>query len=51
MKNNTAQKNILERWEKKDLLGCLDLPSKLAGIKLSEYEEEGDLPLFDQGQD
>ncbi len=51
MKNNTVQKNIPQGWEEKDLLNCFNLPSKLAGIKLSEYEKEGDFPVFDQCKD
>lgn len=51
MKNNTVQKNIPQGWQENKLLDCLRVPSKLAGIKLSEYEKEGDFPVFDQGQD
>ncbi|MFA6159693.1 MAG: restriction endonuclease subunit S [Parcubacteria group bacterium] len=42
--------NIPQGWEENKLLDCLHVPSKLAGIKLSEYKEEGDFPVFDQGQ-
>lgn len=45
------QKNIPSGWQENKLLDCLRVPSKLAGIKLSEYEKEGDFPVFDQGQD
>lgn len=51
MKNKTAQQNIPNGWKENKLLDCLRVPSKLAGIKLSEYEKEGDFPVFDQGQD
>lgn len=51
MKTNTAQQNIPSGWQENKLLDCLRVPSKLAGIKLSEYEKEGDFPVFDQGQD
>ena len=38
-------------WKEDKLLNCLNVPSKLAGIKLSEYEKKGDFPVFDQGKD
>ena len=45
------KQNIPTGWQESKLLDCLRIPSKLAGIKLSEYEKEGDFPVFDQGQD
>ena len=45
------KQNIPTGWQESNLLDCLRIPSKLAGIKLSEYEKEGDFPVFDQGQD
>lgn len=51
MKTNTLQQNIPNGWQEKKLLDCLDIPSKITGIKLSEYEKEGEFPVFDQGQD
>lgn len=51
MSDNFIQKNIPNGWQEKKLLDCLDIPSKITGIKLSEYEKEGEFPVFDQGQD
>ncbi len=45
------KQNIPNGWKEGKLLDCLNVPSKLAGIKLSEYEKEGEFPVFDQGQD
>lgn len=51
MKTDTSQTNIPQGWQENKLLDCLRVPSKLAGIKLSEYEKDGEFPVFDQGQD
>jgi type I restriction enzyme S subunit len=51
MKTDSLRQNIPSGWEEKKLLDCLDIPSKITGIKLSEYEKEGEFPVFDQGQD
>ena len=50
MTSKLTQKNIPSGWEEKNLLDCMDLPSKLDGIKQSEYQNSGDFPVFDQGQ-
>ncbi len=51
MSIKSSQQNIPSGWQETKLLDCLRIPSKLSGIKLSEYEKEGDFPVFDQGQD
>lgn len=51
MSNLNEKQNIPSGWKEDKFLDCFDVPSKLAGIKLSEYEREGDFPVFDQGQD
>lgn len=49
MKINSKQ-NIPEGWQQKDFLDCIVLPSKLSGVKKSEYKTIGKFSIFDQGQ-
>jgi len=51
MVNPKMKQNIPNGWRENKLLDCFDIPSRLSGIKLSEYEEEGEFPVFDQGKD
>lgn len=51
MKTKIKQKqNIPEGWKSGKLLDCFDIPSKLSGLKLTEYKKDGEYPVFDQGQ-
>lgn len=50
MEVKKTQKNIPSGWKEKSLLDCLKTSSKITGINLSEYEKEGNFPVFDQSQ-
>jgi type I restriction enzyme S subunit len=51
MVNSRIKQNIPSGWQENKFLDCFNVSSKLAGIKQSEYEKEGEFPVFDQGQD
>jgi len=39
-----------KNWKEINLTDCFNLPSKLSGIKQTEYKDIGEFPIFDQGQ-
>ncbi len=51
MNSVKEKQNIPQGWKENNLLDCFLVPSKLAGVKQSQYEKSGDFPVFDQGQD
>ncbi len=50
MKTNQIQKNIPKGWGEKQFNDCIVLPTKLKGLKKSQYKLSGKYPIFDQGQ-
>lgn len=44
------QQNILKGWHKKKFINCVELPTKLKGLKTTGYKKEGRFPVFDQAQ-
>lgn len=50
MKTNISQKNIPKDWQENSFSDCVIIPSKIKGLKSSEYKNDGEFPIFDQGQ-
>ncbi len=50
MKINLLQKNIPKGWEIKNFSDCVSVPSKISGLKKTDYKKSGKFPIFDQAK-
>lgn len=50
MSDVKTEQNIPKEWQSKNFLDCVIIPTKINGLKKSEYKKSGQFPIFDQGQ-